>query len=459
MPEKRLKNCDNSEILFIFDLPMSDFLVLSEAGVYAIPVREEDRAIAGGGMLLFSPLSGYVAAAERGEVMMLQKVISGGLPAATVPGAEQLLEGLFAFGRERVLHHYREPGQGDTLSILPNQKCNFSCSYCYSAKGRSDSELSPEALRAMLKYFIDPARIEPCELNILIAGGGEPMLSWPLISAGLDYAADLAAERGFKLYIRIITNGSILNEEIIRTLLRHRIRVCVSFEILEELQQKQRGAFRKVHKHIRTLISRGIIPEIFATITPAGVERMEEMLEAVHHSYPEVKKVNFDPVMDKRLFTGTEDLSAFYRSFVRNYFRAWEAFRDKGLETGNTILEKFSRLRDRFCPGYLCLTAEGTLSLCHKVSSPSDPAYDRYCYGSVILSGKPDMDQVKFDRLLQYNAAHFSECNDCFARWHCGGGCLACRDHFSGEQLLEVCNFHRDMLYNLLIRKPKNQRM
>jgi radical SAM protein with 4Fe4S-binding SPASM domain len=221
----------------------------------------------------------------------------------------------------------------------------------------------------------------------------------------------------------------------------------------------QRGAYQRVHQHIRSLIGRGIIPEIFATITPAGVERMEEMLEAVHQSFPEVKKVNFDPVMDKRLFAGTEDLSAFYSSFTRNYFEAMEAFRDKGLETGNSILEKFSRLRDRFCPGYLCLTAEGTLSLCHKVSSPSDPAYDRYCYGSVTLSGKPDMDQAKFDRLLQYNAAHFSECNDCFARWHCGGGCMACRDHFSEEQFREVCNFHREMLYNLLIRKLKNQHL
>jgi radical SAM protein with 4Fe4S-binding SPASM domain len=438
---------------------MSDYLTLSEAGVYAVPVREEDLATAGGGMLLFSPLSGYVAVVERGDVRMLQEVIAGRMSAATLPGAAQLPEGLFAFGREEVLHHYKVPGQGDTLSILPNQKCNFSCSYCYSAKGRSDSELSPEALRAMLRYFIDPARIEPCELNILIAGGGEPMLSWPLISGGLDYAATLAAEHGFKLFIRIITNGSILNEEIIRTLLRHRIRVCVSFEILEELQQMQRGAYQRVHQHIRSLIGRGIIPEIFATITPAGVERMEEMLEAVHQSFPEVKKVNFDPVMDKRLFAGTEDLSAFYSSFTRNYFEAMEAFRDKGLETGNSILEKFSRLRDRFCPGYLCLTAEGTLSLCHKVSSPSDPAYDRYCYGSVTLSGKPDMDQAKFDRLLQYNAAHFSECNDCFARWHCGGGCMACRDHFSEEQFREVCNFHREMLYNLLIRKLKNQHL
>jgi hypothetical protein len=183
---------------------MSDYLTLSEAGVYAVPVREEDLATAGGGMLLFSPLSGYVAVVERGDVRMLQEVIAGRMSAATLPGAAQLPEGLFAFGREEVLHHYKVPGQGDTLSILPNQKCNFSCSYCYSAKGRSDSELSPEALRAMLRYFIDPARIEPCELNILIAGGGEPMLSWPLISGGLDYAATLAAEQALNS-----TSGSL----------------------------------------------------------------------------------------------------------------------------------------------------------------------------------------------------------------------------------------------------------
>ena len=64
------------------------------------------------------------------------------------------------------------------LSILPNLICNFSCTYCYSAKGRSKSEVSQDNLRLMLDFFIDRKRVEAKDLTIFISGGGEPVISW-----------------------------------------------------------------------------------------------------------------------------------------------------------------------------------------------------------------------------------------------------------------------------------------
>ena len=64
------------------------------------------------------------------------------------------------------------------LSILPNHICNFSCSYCYSAAGRSTTRMSWEKMRSALDFFIDENRIAPQPLSIFISGGGEPLLSW-----------------------------------------------------------------------------------------------------------------------------------------------------------------------------------------------------------------------------------------------------------------------------------------
>jgi sulfatase maturation enzyme AslB (radical SAM superfamily) len=72
------------------------------------------------------------------------------------------------------------------LTVLPNQKCNLSCSYCYSAKGRSNIELDRQKLKNAIDFFIDSKK-EDKALAISYMGGGEPMLSWPLVIGCTKY--------------------------------------------------------------------------------------------------------------------------------------------------------------------------------------------------------------------------------------------------------------------------------
>ncbi|MBO4630698.1 MAG: hypothetical protein J5858_02120, partial [Lentisphaeria bacterium] len=39
------------------------------------------------------------------------------------------------------------------LYIILNQRCNFSCTYCYSANGRSNQELTFDQLKTMVDFF------------------------------------------------------------------------------------------------------------------------------------------------------------------------------------------------------------------------------------------------------------------------------------------------------------------
>lgn len=64
-----------------------------------------------------------------------------------------------------------DPLQYTHLSILPNLICNLSCTYCYSAKGRSKKEISIETLQTMLDFFIDKERVKSRNLSIFISGG------------------------------------------------------------------------------------------------------------------------------------------------------------------------------------------------------------------------------------------------------------------------------------------------
>src|SRR5512133_3016881 len=140
-----------------------------------------------------------------------------------------------------VIPKVTSPGDYSTLSLLLNYKCNFSCSYCYSAKGRSTQEISIPSVKPMLDYFIDGKRLEKRELTIFISGGGEPLLSWDTLKFTLEYSDKLALEQGFKMKYLLMTNGSLLSDPMIECLEKHKVNVCISFEILEEIQDLQRG--------------------------------------------------------------------------------------------------------------------------------------------------------------------------------------------------------------------------
>ena len=163
----------------------------------------------------------------------------------------------------------RDPLHYERMTILPNNVCNFRCSYCYSAHGRTGKVISPKILKAALDHFIDNRRVDTSkQLTLSILGGGEPMVSWDLTKFIVEYGSERAKAMGFKpLEITLVTNGSIMTQEMIDTIKKHKIIVSVSFEILEEIQNLQRGHYDVVSKNINRMIAEGIRPALRACIT------------------------------------------------------------------------------------------------------------------------------------------------------------------------------------------------
>ena len=82
------------------------------------------------------------------------------------------------------------------MSILPNNRCNFNCSYCYAAQGRDTNELAMETIGKALNYFIDKNR-NTKPLSVAILGGGEPLLSWNATQYAIETARRLSMDEVF----------------------------------------------------------------------------------------------------------------------------------------------------------------------------------------------------------------------------------------------------------------------
>lgn len=311
------------------------------------------------------------------------------------------------------------------MMILPNNICNFKCTYCYSAEGRSGKTIDLDKLKSAIRYFLDPDRAPGERLTISVLGGGEPLLSWHVVKPALDFAYELAGQRHQKLPVSIVTNGSILTDEIVEYFKLHEISLSVSFDILPEIQNMQRGHYDTVVNNINHFTDSGIALAFNTVITLENVGRMEEMLRAMAEYTPKVKKVSFKSLISNSYFKDAEERGKYYRDFVDNFFNALDLAKELGIWLTSPYFNNALCLSDRFCPGKFVVTSDGDISMCHCVGSRKDRLYDDFIFGQITSENDVSVDDDKLNRILSYDHNRNERCKDCIAHWHCAGGCYA----------------------------------
>lgn len=339
------------------------------------------------------------------------------------------------------------------LYILPSFKCNFACSYCFSAKGRATEEVTAENLLATIDFFVSRSRIDSDRLSISYLGGGEPTLSWDKVRLGIEHADDLAKKQGIRIYHTIVTNGSTMTVDMARFLREHDVLVRVSFEILPEIQALQRGQYDNVRRGLNILAQECTRHMIRSMITPDNVCRLEEMVRILGKDYPAVHAALFDPITSSHTFHDTETTHVFYENYMRHFLEARRLGRETGIDVANATLRNLDLIVDRYCAGEFCLTPDGSITICHQVSSPRETGYEDFVYGKVT-DGKLKVDREKFLRLKsRYTVYDSPRCEDCDVRWTCGGGCTQQRRQYTDEILDIVCDAERRLTTAFLLER------
>lgn len=349
--------------------------------------------------------------------------------------------------------HIRTMKDFVNLSLLPNNICNFSCSYCYSAYGRSTRQLTWTQLEAMLRYFFSEERrpFDGERLHVTIFGGGEPLLSWDrLVRPALIWLDRYRQSGGRPFTITLITNGSMLPDGFIDFAKRLGMDLVCSYEILREVQDVQRRHYDLVTRNIKTLIRAGVIPAFNSVVTPLNVARQREMVEEVHQCFPPVRWLAFEPVID---VVPEEQRKDFYDSFIVHFDEARKAAAQYGINLSCSTLRNVDVTVDRYCAGELALIADGSISVCPCVSAPEEALFESYTYGRVSESGEISIDKDRLQRLLHQDVYSQPWCKDCFAKWNCGGGCTHGNQKRGNRPDPDYCHFMRSFLKKELERR------
>ena len=353
---------------------------------------------------------------------------------------------------------YVNPDLADVsvLYILPNYKCNFTCSYCYAAKGRSDQEMTCENLNSAITFFLDrEIRNRQLHRRIVFMGGGEPMLSWQLVKNGILFAEKKAEEKSLKLLFSIITNGSILTEEKLAFIRSHDIRMNVSFEVLREIQELQRGNFDIVASNIKTLLKNNIKVVIRSTITPDSVSLLKKMVEEAWENYPGITALNLEPVTDSSL-DSVSVMSDFLAGYRKNFVAACEAGRGLGLKIVNSVILAMGQVHRAHCAGSISVNPEGGITACPCFSSPEEKGYTENLIGK-IDADRLDLDRNAYNRILPPDVTESERCRRCFAKYVCAGGCIHNNLTYSSDVRSIICHHTREMLRTFLFAQAERQ--
>lgn len=429
---------------------------LIENDIFPIPVGMEFGKAQDELNIVYSPLTDRAILVTKEYLTLMEQYLSS--PKDREKMQKDVVEAMSSLmdfeNRKKPAPLAEDPDAYTRMAILPNNVCNFKCSYCYSAHGRSGKVISKEMLKAGLDHFINNERVSiDNKLAISILGGGEPMLSWNLVRFIIEYSNERSSKMGFRgIDINLVTNGSIFTKEMIDVLKKYKVPVSISFEILEEIQNLQRGNYEKVSKNIRWIISEGIRPQLRACITQDNISLMKRMIEEVLEKFPGTREVMMEYVTDPERMTDPAEVRAFYEQYTDNFFEAHDYAAAHGLLLDCSAYRNFNLLIQRFCPGDNTLTAYGEISVCSRIGAPNDAGYNESIYGKVNIDGSVYMDRSKFAHLIGLNVYHYPQCASCWAKWHCAGGCMVHKHTYSQAIRDEICLYMRNFCKRMLLR-------
>lgn len=411
--------------------------------VFIIPINKDKT-------IIYSPLRGAAFYANTEATNIVKKYKNGEI----LSPEEKLTtayDHLFKLSTIKIKKPKREDINSNSSGavFVLSQKCNLECSYCYARNSRSNEIISDKKVKTVVDYVFKNANRE--NIRFTFIGGGEPLVTWDLFEWAVKYIKQCAQNNCLNVEITLATNGTLFNEKRIMFLKENNILTSISFDILPNVQNKQRAfpnnkisSYDIVHNNIKLLLSDGIIPRIRSTITELNVNLMPQMVEFSIENYPQIKRLHFEPVTSIN-----ENNENYYKRYVKYFLMAQRIARVHNVYINNSIVNSLKRIGTQFCNGEFCVTPNGDIVSCHRISSNKEKFYNFFIYGKVNRNVQID------NNSLNNSLKKIQSCSKCFAKWHCAGGCPMIRIGFSKEQQLTYCKFVENMLSRFLDEKLK----
>jgi len=320
--------------------------------------------------------------------------------------------------------------------------CNLNCQYCFAAQGRYQGDralMSFETGRQALDFLIQHSGTRTnLEVDFF---GGEPLMNWDVVKRLVEYGRSQEAEHHKTFRFTLTTNGVQLSDEIIEFANREMHNVVLSLDGRKQVHDNLRknyageGSYDVIVPKFQKLAeSRGYQGYyIRGTFTHDNVDFVNDILHMLELGFHEL---SMEPVVCKpseSYALTEEDLPRLFEQYEllakemlkrRQEGRPFTFYHYMIDLTGGPCIYK----RIAGCGSgteYMAVTPWGELFPCHQFVG--DP---QYSLGNVWDGvTKPELR----DEFKLCNVYARPECQDCWAKLYCSGGCPANAYHAAGS--------------------------
>ena len=348
---------------------------------------------------------------------------------ATLIGADLLFSPLIE--EEQVWNHTPVV---KALCLHIAHDCNLVCKYCFAKEGEYHGKrelMSLEVGKKALDFLVaHSGKRRNLEVDFF---GGEPLMNWQVVKELVAYGREQELEKGKNFRFTLTTNGILLNDEVMDFANQEMENVVLSLDGRREINDKMRptsngkGSYDIVVPKFQEFVKKRGDREYFIRGTFTR-ENLDFVKDIQHFAKLGFKKISIEPVVleeESELAIREEDLQEISNQYDE---LAEVMMNNQGTEEEFTFFHFLLDLEGGPCVAkrvsgcgagteYLAVTPTGELYPCHQFVGR-----EQFLLGNVeegLL--RPEISE-EFGKCNVYAK---EECENCFAKYYCSGGCMA----------------------------------
>lgn len=329
-----------------------------------------------------------------------------------------------------------------SICLNVSHDCNLGCRYCFAGKGHFGGPrtlMSYEVGCLAIDFLLESsAGRRHCELDFF---GGEPLMNIDTVERLVSYGKNKAKQKNKEIKFTLTTNALLLNDKISDFLNRENLSVVLSLDgrpavndAMRPMAGGTKGSYEYITPKITSFIKSRDNENYFVrgTYSRHNLDFSKDVLHLADLGY---KYISVEPVVGApaeewslreqdlpKLFQEYDDLVLAFITRLKEG-RPFEFFHfNLDLNNGPCLPKRISG-----CGAgheYMAVTPEGDLFPCHQFVGR-----DKFKLGTVW---EGVFNQSIVDEFREAHIYNKTKCRDCWAKFHCGGGCHANAEFANG---------------------------
>lgn len=327
--------------------------------------------------------------------------------------------------------------------VIVTENCNFNCKYCFISNAVQNNKRNKVMTKSVIKQTIDLLqktyeRQQHSYDKTITFYGGEPLLNFSMIQYFIQEVNRIKETSYWPDDVKyaLITNGSLLNEDILNFLNANNIALSISFDIMKESHLQRfdkygKDTFDVVEEKINLCKKIGVPFSLSITLTEDLLKHEYEVFERILSLQPTTIAYNL-------LIPNKESVpeDTYYERATEFMLNSFKILRKKGIYE-DRIMRKVHSFKENKMHLYDCcaaggnqfvITPDGQVGVCHGYLN------NRKYFSDNIFNQQFDFKTNKdFVYWKNRTPLLMPECLNCECLSICGGGCPYAAEYMHGS--------------------------